>query len=389
MVVPGHDEGSVLLAGGEPVHLALEVPVVGAVPEVAAAPVGGVEAEAGHLEPPEVVSGVLEALVVHRPLPGVSSQLLRRGLGAHGEELPQFTPLVGDHLDGLVLCLGVAEGELQAVGVLLGEEPLLVALHGPAEGDPGADGVDAQPVAEIHGLVDVGEVAYPAVGAEGVDALELDAGQHRPLGVLLDQGDVVAADGAARAGDGLHHPPGVDVLSAYLLGELEDGLLPVPGGEGGLVLVDHDAHLGAEAPVGSREGALAEVVELLAVLQGALHVGDLDASRAPHGDGLEVLGAHDAADAGPTRLAVPVVCDVGVPDEVLPGGSDGGRADVVVSDLLLDEVEDLQGVGAPEVLGVPDLDLPVVDEQVDGLLALPLDDYGVVSRLLEGLPPVA
>ena len=182
-------------------------------------------------------------------------------------------------------------------------------------------------------------MAYPAVGAEGVDALELDAGQNLPLRVLLDQGYVVTADGAARAGDGLHHPSGVDVLSAYLLGELEDRLLPVPGGQGGLVLVDHDAHLGAEAPVGSREGALAEVVELLAVLQGALHVGDLDAARAPDGDGLEVLGAHDAADAGPTRLAVPVVGDIGVSDEVLPAGAYGGRADVVVADLIPDEVE--------------------------------------------------
>ena len=65
-------------------------------------------------------------------------------------------------------------------------------------------------------------------------------------------------------------------------------------------------------------------------------VGHLHAGAATHGDGLEVLGAHDRAEAGAARDLVEVVDDAGVADEVLAGGTNLGDADLLVAEFLTD-----------------------------------------------------
>ena len=61
---------------------------------------------------------------------------------------------------------------------------------------------------------------------------------------------------------------------------------------------------------------------------------------------------------------------------------------VLVADLLADDLLRLEGILAPEVGGIPDLDLVVVDPEVDGLLGLALDDQAVVAGELQLGTPV-
>ena len=93
-------------------------------------------------------------------------------------------------------------------------------------------------------------------------------------------------------------------------------------------------------------------------------------------DGLEVLAAADGAGAAAPRGAVVLVDPGGVADEVLAGLADGDDADVIavtVEEGLYGVVDAL----APEVGGVPQLDVAVLDEGVDGLLRLAAEEDAV------------
>src|SRR5205807_2681528 len=120
-------------------------------------------------------------------------------------------------------------------------------------------------------------------------------------------------------------------------------------------------------------------------------------ARAAHGHRLEVLRAHHRAEArapdGPPVLAVDH--DRREADESLAGRSDARHAWQLAApidcraDLGPDGVVGLEGVLAPQVAGVADLDLAIVDPQVDGPLGTSAHDDGVEAGLLEVVSPMA
>ena len=113
--------------------------------------------------PARVVHGQLLPLDVEgeffRPLadPG------RRDLHAVGQEIPQPRPAKGNPLDPLQHRLGIPEGEVDPLGVGLGEDALLVALHGETDRHAGGNGIQRIPVAQLVPLGD---------GSQIVDAQE-------------------------------------------------------------------------------------------------------------------------------------------------------------------------------------------------------------------------
>ena len=115
---------------------------------------------------------------------------------------------------------------------------------------------------------------------------------------------------------------------------------------------------------------------------------DLDALGSPHGDSLEVLGAHDGPHAGPPGRAAGVVHDAGVADHVLARGADARHLGPQRGGLL-HRLDGLLGVKAPYLCGIPQLHLVIVDEEIDRLGGLALDDDHVVARVLEAAGKIA
>ena len=116
--------------------------------------------------------------------------------------------------------------------------------------------------------------------------------------------------------------------------------------------------------------------------------GDVEVLRAAHGDGLEVLVAHDGAHAEPAG-ARPALLDGREEDPVLAGQADGGDRGVRLLELLADELRGLERAQTPEVRGVADLDLVVVDPEVDQLRGLAAHDHLVVAGVLQLRGPEA
>ena len=69
----------------------------------------------------------------------------------------------------------VAPLELDAVGVLLGDQAVLVALEGQGDGAAGRDDVEAVLVAEVVGVLEGVDVAHQVHRAEGGGRLVLGA----------------------------------------------------------------------------------------------------------------------------------------------------------------------------------------------------------------------
>src|SRR5574340_77132 len=129
--------------------------------------------------------------------------------------------------------------------------------------------------------------------------------------------------------------------------------------------------------------ALGEVDERLGIGQRYL-------AGAAHGDRLEPFGSHHRADAARRRAMIPVVLDRCTGKPGLAGGPDAGDADLLlVAEFSLDQSLGLARVLPPQVGGIAQLDLRVVDPQIDGLARLSGDDDAVESGMLEVCRPEA
>jgi len=119
---------------------------------------------------------------------------------------------------------------------------------------------------------------------------------------------------------------------------------------------------------------LAHLVNLL------FHEGSVGYRHPPapaHGDRLELFGSHHGSQAGTACGAVSVVNDTGVADQILAGQAALGHADAFVVQFFAHRPVYGGGLLTPQVIGVADLDVVVLDPQVDRLRGLAGDYYPV------------
>ncbi len=111
---------------------------------------------------------------------------------------------------------------------------------------------------------------------------------------------------------------------------------------------------------------------------------------------LKVLGAHDGAQTrtadGPAVFAVDH--DRGVADQLLTGWPDARYAGFLTTtapaaDLFAHQVVGFEGVLAPEVGRLAELDLAVADPEIDGFGGLASDDQCVEAGFFQVVCPVA
>ena len=101
---------------------------------------------------------------------------------------------VGGVVDELHHRLGVAEAQVEAAGVLEGEQPPLEALHGEGDRDAHGDRVDAEQVAQLVGGDDRRQVVDAARAAERVDRLVLRAlGRRARVRALAHDRDLASS----------------------------------------------------------------------------------------------------------------------------------------------------------------------------------------------------
>ena len=237
----------------------------------------------------------------------------------------------------------------------------------------GAHRIDAEAVADVVEPHDLGEVVDLAEAAEHVGRLVLGTLHSRPLcrplktklclTHLNTQGGHEFVAGAVL----LEHRLDGDALEA-----LERALAPVPRGK--RVHAVHEAHHveSAAALVGGHAGvalgALDEVPDDRLVGVGTR---GLDLLLAVPDDALEVLAAEHGAGAAATELVPVVVVDAGEAHEVLAGLADDAGLRLLVRGAREDLVFGLEGVEAPQIGGVVELDALLADLEVDGPSALP------------------
>ena len=106
-------------------------------------------------------------------------------------------------------------------------------------------------------------------------------------------------------------------------------------------------------------------------------------TRGEDGDGFDLFGAHDGAEAAAGGEASVFVADAGHEGELLAGGPDAGDAGLLAV-AFLEPGFGFDGVEAPEVGGVTQLRLVVSDEEVDGLVGGFAEKEAVPAGVLEG-----
>jgi hypothetical protein len=212
-----------------------------------------------------------------------------------------------------------------------------------------------------------------------VERVDLDA-----LRLHLDL--ALAAHGAGVAGAAVDEDRVAHRLAADRLGPLEGAFLEVARGQDAPGAQAQEARRGAAVLHGIGHVVLVEVARDLAH---AFLVGHVHAQGAAHGDGLEVLGAHDRAHTGPAVGVLHLVEDAGVAHHLLARRPDHRDARPWLAQVRPDCFLGITGDLAPSHRGVAQLGLAVLDPQVDRLGRLALEDDGVKARLLELRRPPA
>ncbi len=84
-----------------------------------------------------------------------------------------------------------------------------------------------------------------------------------------------------------------------------------------------------------------------------------------------------------------VVLDAGIEDQPLAGRPDGGHADALVLQLILETLQGLKVVETPNPGGIPDFDVAVMDPEVNRLGRPAADHDGIEAGELQLRGPVA
>jgi hypothetical protein len=154
-------------------------------------------------------------------------------------------------------------------------------------------------------------------------------------------------------------------LAAQRVRAFERRLLEIAGRKGAQAIEHGEVRDGAEAAVlvGYRpEAAPPQRIGDDLELVGASH---RRVSRAAHSNGLQVLRAHDGADAAAPRVA-PAVADRRKPDPILTRHANRRRKQPGTIQLLANRRFGLVWRLAPQMFGGPDLNVVAVDEYIHG-----------------------
>src|SRR5216117_2058453 len=331
---------------------------------------------------------------VDRGLRRLAAELLGGALDALGEQVAEsLAP--ADHLQQPVGAGDVAPLEIEP-HLLLREPALLEALHHPADHPAELVDVHARAVGlrvepghgALVGGADRPARARPALVLRLVDGLAL----VRPL----PDDRHVAVVHAARVAlvpamvEALAQPRRLPRLHVHVAG---DARRVVPDRQRPHLREVHDAGQRAVLVERARRGIGLEVVrDVVGGLDDPARVRSAQRLGAPHDrDGLQLLLAHDRADAVLGRNVAVVTLDGGPTHEMLAGGTDRVDRELVSrhAEVAAQRVLRLPRV-LPEVrLGVADLDAVVVDVEVDPVSGLSLDDDGVVAGVLQIRPEEA
>ena len=277
--------------------------------------------------------------------------------------------------------MGIPEGQLQAPGIIRGDDATLEALDGEGDTVAGRDSVQAQLVAEIVGVGYVLDVGQGAVPAEESSRLVLWSFHENAM--LLGVGVLAAR---ARTGetslvgdyDSLAHDFTREALMSFEETRLEvargeSANLVGPSGDPGRAVLLPDLQ-GITFHTGFVHGPC-----LLA--EGA-YVCYGDGLGAPHGDGLELLGTENGPNSSSTSLATEIMSDAGIADQLLSCWSNGSDLESFAQ-VLLQILLDRKGSFAPEVGGVADFHFVVINENIDRVFGGALEDDSIVAGVLE------
>ena len=144
-----------------------------------------------------VVHGKLLAPRVHGVFIRALADLLGRLTGAVGQKVADALAL-DDHLDQLLDLGGLSPAELEAPGILFGDDAFLEAFYGKGHRPAGRDRIDAGAVAHLVDLDDGVQVVVEDQRAEGAERLVLGL---VPLGPLVFSGlDIEDPAAAQRTG---------------------------------------------------------------------------------------------------------------------------------------------------------------------------------------------
>ncbi|VTR65637.1 hypothetical protein DESC_370006 [Desulfosarcina cetonica] len=278
-----------------------------------------------------------------------------------------------------------------ALEVLIGENAGLIEFH--AEGQDLGGGEGVQPVFEGLFTDSPGEVEVVDKGRHGVGQLG-ETFHHIGRNVIVhDQGAALlgTVEAADEAFDGrrLALGPGlVDLVRPEILAA-DAGVAP---GETFRVpfLVDVLHHLRRTDTGQDRhdfgDGVFIAKVDVFADILHVVHellaTGQVDRFGAAHGDGLDLLVAHDGPTAATARAGAGLL-DGGGKTAVFTGQADGRHLNIGILEFLADQVLGLDGTLALQMRGIADLHLVVVDPDVDQLGRLAADDHLVVSGVFQ------
>ena len=243
------------------------------------------------------------------------ADLLGGALDTVGEDVAEafaFADFV-DHGDHSV---GVAPGQVDAVGLFLGEEAVFVAFHGESDGDAGGDAVEDITVDPLRRFGDGGHVAHAAQRSQRADDLVFHAailGRNTPFRHFdfAFTGDGTGVAGATIHKDGVGHARAGDGV-----GMRKRSIAEVVGGENAVCVQPVDAAGGAVQvhAVGFAIVVVAEPLEnavgFLAFLGGHPFTPTGD-------DGFEVLAAHHRAQTGAPVEVTKLVDNGRIQDQIL------------------------------------------------------------------------
>ena len=222
-----------------------------------------------------------------------------------------------DQLDRLQHGIAAAKSEPRLV-----EQAALGALHREGDSAPGADGVDAELVAPPRRPEDGVAVRDAAEGAEGEQALVLDADA-----AVAQCVDVFASNRAGHAARASSPVPRTELLRREFGRVLEGAALEIPGRQRAEAVECEKVRRGSKLAVlrgGRSEGSLRQVTAQLGQLG---RPGPIAALRSTDGNGFEVLAAEHRSAAAAAGVAA-VVRNRRVSNTALAGRSNRRDAEI-------------------------------------------------------------
>ena len=326
-------------------------------------------------------------LYLHGKFCCIPSELLRSALGSLCQDIPYAFPL-GDHLHHLHHGFGVAELELNAARILVRYDTILVAVHGKGDRRPGTDRIQTVGIARLVALRYGLKIIDPAQRAESTDRLILRTAVYRIYVVgFADLNNALASYGAGETGvvarqDGFRHGRAADIVRTVKL-----PLTEIVGGQyAHLVEPGHPSGsaVGRE-PLHSRRKLRHPLGDFFHLVR----IGEWKPLLAPHGNGLQHLGAHDGPETAATVVTVDIVTNGGRSHQLLSGDPDLRHPYPLVAKIVLNLGLYVGRQLPPETSSIPDFHIIVIDADVYRLVGFALNNDPIPSRAFQFRTPVA